>query len=105
MRYAILIAARCASPAAAHELLVEKQEFTLTDFTTRGGEVIGQMRRGYETYGTLNDDRDDAILIPHVFSGNSHAAGRYAGDDAAPGDWDAIIGSGKPIDTDKWLVV
>ncbi len=105
MRHAILIAALCAGPAAAYEPLVEKQEFTLAEFTTRGGEGIGQMRLGYETYGTLNADRDNAILIPHFFSGNSHAAGRYAADDAAPGYWDAIIGSGKPIDTDKWFVV
>ncbi|WCR12335.1 homoserine O-acetyltransferase [Paracoccus stylophorae] len=105
MRHAILIAALLAGPAAAYEPLVEKQEFTLTDFTTRSGETIPQMRLGYETYGTLNEARDNAILIPHYFSGTSHAAGRYAEDDAAPGYWDAIIGSGKPIDTDTWFVV
>ncbi|MCF3974535.1 E22 family MetX-like putative esterase [Paracoccus salsus] len=105
MRPMILIAALLAGPAAAYEPLVEKQEFTLTDFTTRGGEVIPEMRLGYETYGTLNEAADNAILIPHYFSGTSHAAGKYAPDDAAPGYWDAIIGSGKPIDTDKWFVV
>lgn len=101
----ILAATLLATPAFAYEPLVEKQEFTLTDFKTRGGETIPDMRLGYETYGKLNEAKDNAILIPHFFSGNSHAAGKYAEDDAAPGYWDAIIGAGKPIDTDKWFVV
>lgn len=105
MRLTILIAAMLAAPVAAYASLVEKQEFTLEDFTTRGGEVIPEMRLGYETYGELNEAGDNAILIPHYFSGNSHAAGKYSEDDAAPGYWDSIIGSGKPIDTDKYFVV
>ncbi len=94
-----------AGPAAAYEPLVQKQEFTIAEYTTRGGEVVPDMRLGYETYGTLNETRDNAILIPHFFSGSSHAAGKYGPEDPAPGYWDAIIGSGKPIDTDKWFVV
>ena len=92
-------------PAAAYDGIVEKQEFTLTDFPTRGGETIPEMRLGYETYGTLNEAKDNAILITHFFSGNSHAAGKYAEDDAAPGYWDSIIGSGRPLDTDKYFVI
>ncbi|MDO5630341.1 MAG: homoserine O-acetyltransferase [Paracoccus sp. (in: a-proteobacteria)] len=94
-----------ATPAFALDGLVEKQAFTLTDFQTRSGETIPEMRLGYETYGTLNETKDNAILIPHFFSGTSHAAGKYADSDAAPGYWDAIIGSGKPIDTDRFFVV
>lgn len=105
MKRLIAVALLLAAPAAAYEPLVEKQEFTLTDFVTDGGATIPEMRLGYETYGTLNEARDNAILIPHYFSGNSHAAGKYAESDAAPGYWDAIIGAGKPIDTDKWFVV
>ncbi|MDO5706327.1 MAG: homoserine O-acetyltransferase [Paracoccus sp. (in: a-proteobacteria)] len=105
MRHALAILLLTATPALALDGLVEKQEFTLTDFQTRGGEVIPEMRLGYETYGTLNEAKDNAILIPHFFSGTSHAAGKYAETDAAPGYWDAIIGSGKPIDTDKFFVV
>ncbi|MDB6181617.1 E22 family MetX-like putative esterase [Paracoccus fistulariae] len=105
MRLILCTVAMLAGPAMAYEPLVQKQEFTLTDFVTRGGETIPEMRLGYETYGTLNEARDNAILIPHFFSGNSHAAGRYSADDLAPGYWDALIGSGKAIDTDKWFVV
>jgi len=94
-----------AGPAAALDALVEKQSFTLTNFATQGGAVIPEMTLGYETYGTLNAAKDNAILITHFFSGTSHAAGKYAADDAAPGYWDAIIGPGKPIDTDKYFVV
>ena len=97
--------AAIAGPAAALDGIVEKQQFTLTDFTTEGGATIPEMTLGYETYGTLNEARDNAILITHFFSGNSHAAGKYVESDAAPGYWDAIIGPGKPIDTDKYFVV
>ncbi|MFV0301708.1 MAG: homoserine O-acetyltransferase [Paracoccus sp. (in: a-proteobacteria)] len=105
MRHFIAMAALIAGPAAAYEPLVEKQSFTLTGFTTDGGETIPEMTLGYETYGRLNEARDNAILIPHFFSGNSHAAGKYAEGDAAPGYWDAIIGAGKPIATDRYLDV
>ena len=57
-----------------------------------------------ETYGQLNDDKDNAILVCHAFSGNHHAAGS-APDDNVLGWWDEIIGSGKAIDTDKFFVV
>lgn len=105
MRHILAALLLTASPALALDGLVTKQEFTLTDFRTRGGETVPQMRLGYETYGTLNAAKDNAILIPHFFSGSSHAAGKYTETDAAPGYWDAIIGPGKPIDTDKWFVV
>ena len=57
-----------------------------------------------ETYGELNEDKDNAILVCHAFSGNHHAAGKSSDSDAL-GWWDEIIGSGKAIDTDKFFVV
>ena len=63
------------------------------------------MRVGYETYGKLNAAGDNAIFIPHFFTGTSHVAGKYKPTDAAPGYWDPIIGAGKPIDTDKYFVI
>lgn len=69
------------------------------------GPVEKNVTVGYETYGTLNTARDNVILIAHFFSGNSHAAGKYAASDAAPGYWDVIIGAGKPIDTDRFFVI
>ena len=85
--------------------LVEKQVFTTTDFRTHGGELIEEVTVGWEAYGELNEARDNVILITHFFSGNSHAAGRYAESDALPGYWDYLIGPGKPIDTDRYYVI
>jgi len=84
---------------------VEKRVFTLASYTTAGGKTIKNVRVGYETYGTLNAAGDNAIFVPHFFTGTSHAAGKYKTADAAPGYWDAIIGAGKPLDTDKYFVV
>jgi homoserine O-acetyltransferase len=97
--------AMVATAVAAYDGIVEKKTFTLASYTTVGGKTIKSVRVGYETYGTLNAAGDNAIFIPHFYSGTSHAAGKYAASDAAPGYWDAIVGSGKPIDTDKYFVV
>ena len=59
----------------------------------------------YECYGTLNAARSNAILVCHALSGSHHAAGYYSAEDARPGWWDACIGPGKPIDTDRFFVV
>ena len=90
----------CAEP-----LLVEKQRFTLDTFTTENGQVITPVNIGWEAYGKLNADKSNVILITHYFSGSSHAAGKYHADDAAAGYWDAIIGPGKAIDTNKFYVI
>lgn len=94
-----------ALPALAYDGPVEKKVFTMPSYTTVGGQTIKQVRIGYETYGTLNAAKDNVILVTHFFSGNSHAAGKYKPTDAASGYWDAIIGAGKPIDTDKHFVI
>lgn len=91
--------------AQAQELIVEKKIFELPSFTTQSGRTLKQVRVGWESYGTLNADKSNAVLICHFFSGNSHAAGKYAAADPQPGYWDAIIGPGKAIDTDRFHVV
>lgn len=91
--------------AEAQDLIVEKKVFELPSFTTQSGRTLKNVRVGWESYGTLNADRSNAVLICHFFSGNSHAAGKYDAKDAAPGYWDAIIGPGKAIDTDKYFVL
>jgi homoserine O-acetyltransferase/O-succinyltransferase len=87
------------------DVSVGKKVFELPSFTTLGGATIERVRVGWESYGELNAARDNAILVTHFFSGNSHAAGRYRPDDELPGYWDAIIGPGKPLDTDRYFVV
>ncbi|MBM3540346.1 MAG: homoserine O-acetyltransferase, partial [Alphaproteobacteria bacterium] len=95
-----------ALPAAAQDVgLVEKKVFAMPSYTTAGGKTIRDVKVGWESYGTLNANRDNVIVVPHFFSGNSHAAGKYKAEDAAPGYWNAIIGPGKPIDTGKYFVI
>src|SRR5437773_5534664 len=93
------------APTWAYDGIVEKKTFSIAAYTTVGGTTIKNVRVGYETYGTLNAGKDNVILVAHFYSGNSHAAGRYTETDPTPGYWDAVIGSGKPVDTDRFLVV
>ncbi|KAA0685821.1 E22 family MetX-like putative esterase [Azospirillum brasilense] len=95
----------CAAPGLAFEGLVEKKVFEMPSYTTVGGGTIKNVRIGWESYGKLNDARDNVILVTHFFSGNSHAAGKYKMEDPAPGYWDSIIGPGKPLDTDKFFII
>lgn len=91
--------------------IVEKQYHTFADPPERlvleSGTSLGPVTIAYETYGRLNEQKDNAILIAHAFSGDSHAAGHYAGDgkNDKPGWWDFMIGPGKGIDTDLYFVI
>jgi len=87
------------------EPLVQKQVFRLPTYTTIGGRTIREVQVGYETWGQLNAAGDNAVFVPHYYSGTSHAAGKYRASDALPGYWDAIIGPGRAIDTDRFFVV
>lgn len=68
------------------------------------GQRLPEYELVYETYGCLNADRSNAVLILHALSGDHHAAGYHKGDEK-PGWWDACIGPGKPIDTNRFFVV
>ena len=68
------------------------------------GKVIDEYNLKYETYGVLNKEKNNAVLICHALSGNHHAAGRYKNENK-PGWWDNMLGPGKPIDTNKLYVV
>jgi homoserine O-acetyltransferase len=94
-------------PFGAHALdeIVQKQVFSLPSYTTAGGKTIKDVKIGYETYGTLNAAKDNVIVVPHFFSGNSHVAGKYKSDDKVPGYWDAITGPGRPLDTSKYFII
>lgn len=104
-RTLLILAALWSTVALADAPLVEKQVFEMQDFKTFGGEVIPRVRVGWEAYGEPNADMSNVILVTHHFSGTSHAAGRYSPDDREPGYWDAIIGPGKAIDTDRFYVI
>ena len=102
-----LLAALLASitSAQAQDLIIEKKTFEMSSYTTQGGQPIKNVKVGWQAAGTLNADRSNAILITHFFSGTSHAFGKYAATDKAAGYWDAIIGPGKAIDTNKYYVI
>ncbi|WP_199153401.1 homoserine O-acetyltransferase [Chromobacterium sp. ASV23] len=69
------------------------------------GAVLPSYQLRFETYGRLNADKSNAILICHALSGHHHVAGRYQPDDKAAGWWDNMVGPGKPIDTRRFFVV
>jgi homoserine O-acetyltransferase len=69
------------------------------------GQTLSSYQLTYETYGTLNQNASNAILICHALSGDHHAAGYHAITDTKPGWWDSAIGPGKAIDTTHFFVV
>lgn len=73
--------------------------------TLRSGKVLSGFDLMVETYGELNAERSNAVLICHALSGDHHAAGYHSEEDDKPGWWDSCIGPGKAIDTNKFFVV
>ncbi|WP_020167461.1 MULTISPECIES: homoserine O-succinyltransferase MetX [Methylotenera] len=77
----------------------------------KSGEILSNFHLVYETYGTLNADKSNAVIICHALSGNHHVAGKYAETDKNSGWWDNLIGpnngvdSNKPLDTNKFFVI
>ncbi|MEW6581941.1 MAG: homoserine O-acetyltransferase [Actinomycetota bacterium] len=88
--------------------LVETQRvvlFTEDDpLVLESGARLAPVEVAYETYGTLNADRSNAVFVCHALTGDANAAGHH-GDPDRPGWWDTIIGPGKPVDTDRFFVV
>lgn len=91
--------------------VVEKQYFTCAQppqtLALENGAILENITTAYETLGTLSANKDNAILINHAFSGDSHVAGHYPTDTETdkPGWWDFLVGPGKGIDTDKYFVI
>ncbi len=86
--------------------LVAPQRFACGDsFVLQCGRALPGFELVYETYGELNAERSNAILICHALSGNHHAAGYHSTDDRKPGWWDSCIGPGKPIDSNRFFII
>jgi homoserine O-acetyltransferase len=83
---------------------VELQTVEFPSLTLDSGEILAPIDIAYETYGTLSEKRDNAILILHALSGDAHAAGYYRGDER-PGWWETMIGPGKGFDTERYFVI
>jgi homoserine O-acetyltransferase len=71
----------------------------------RSGAALRDYDLAYETYGTLNAGRSNAVLICHALNASHHVAGVYAGQPGTEGWWDTMIGPGKPVDTDRFFVI
>ncbi|WP_423823398.1 homoserine O-acetyltransferase [Salinisphaera sp. SPP-AMP-43] len=96
-----------AMESTAHSIgIVEPQTLHIDDpLDLDCGKQLAKFDLVYETYGTLNADGSNAVLICHALSGNHHAAGYHSADDAKPGWWNKCIGPGKMIDTNRFFVV
>lgn len=88
--------------------IVETKYYTFAqppnELVLESGERLGPVTLAYETYGTLNRDKTNAILVLHALSGDAHAAGFHKGE-SSPGWWDNMIGPGKAFDTDRYFVI
>jgi len=88
--------------------VVETQYYTFAfppnELVLENRETLGPVMLAYETYGKLNEEKSNAILLLHALSGDAHVAGYHQGD-KNPGWWDSIVGPGKAFDTDKYFVI
>jgi homoserine O-acetyltransferase len=87
-------------------MIVETQQMTFDrELRLQSGATLGPITLAYETYGTLNADRSNLILICHALSGDAHVAGRHSIHDRKPGWWDEAVGPGKAFDTDRYCIL
>ena len=88
---------------------VERQALTLFEPPERlklaSGKTFGPVTVAYETHGTLSPAKDNAIFVCHALTGDAHVAGRYNDEDDKAGWWDAFVGPGKGIDTERYFVI
>src|ERR1700730_3477113 len=86
------------------DVVARRASFT-TPLALRSGASLPGFDLMYETYGTLNPERSNAILVCHALNASHHVAGTYAGESESEGWWDNMVGPGKPVDTDRFFVV
>ncbi len=89
--------------------IVRRKYFTFAEppeqMILESGAKLSPVTLAYETYGTLNRENNNVVMVFHALSGNSHAAGYYSERDEKPGWWDNMIGPGRGIDTNKYFVI
>ncbi len=90
--------------------IVSSQDFEFAkdgngDLELDCGKTLSPVNIRYETYGELNADRSNAVLILHALTGDAHLCGYHAETDKKPGWWDDMVGPGKPFDTEKYFIV
>ena len=85
--------------------IVETQYLNIEDaIELDSGKILEDVTVAYETYGELNKEKSNAILICHALTGDAHAAGWHKGD-KKPGWWEIVIGPGKALDTEKYFII
>jgi len=89
--------------------IVETQYYTFAEppheMELDSGRKLGPITLAYETYGELNEERTNAVLIVHALSGDAHVAGYHSPEDRKPGWWDDMVGPGKGFDTSRYFVI
>jgi homoserine O-acetyltransferase len=86
--------------------IVETQSVTFPEgIKLDSGRILSPLTLAFETYGTLNEDRSNAILVAHAWTGNAHLAGRNHPDDPKPGWWDAIVGADRLLNTNRYFII
>jgi homoserine O-acetyltransferase len=91
-------------PASVGVVTPQKARFS-EPLKLKGGAVLPEFEIAYETYGTLNAARSNAVLVCHALNASHHVAGTYAGDPDNVGWWDNMVGPGKPLDTNRFFVI
>ena len=88
-----------------HMLAISQTMHFANPISLQSGASLRDYHLAYETYGTLNADKSNAVLICHALNASHHVAGVYAGQDKSEGWWDNMIGPGKPVDTNRFFVI
>jgi homoserine O-acetyltransferase len=91
-------------PTSVGAVVAQKARFD-EPLRLRGGGTLPAYEIAYETYGTLNAARSNAVLVCHALNASHHVAGYYEGDEKNVGWWDNLVGPGKPLDTRRFFVV
>jgi len=82
-----------------------RQSVDIGDLLLETGGALPKVRVAYETWGTLNAARDNAVLVEHALTGDSHVSGAAGVGHPTAGWWHGLIGPGRPLDTDRWFVL